>query len=367
MPTTISSVYMSMPVPVPTVDPGPQYANDLNSCISIMDSHTHAPGQGQQITPAGINITTDLSFGGNNATNLRSTRYTAQGGALATGSDIGCTYVAGVDLYFNDVNGNQIRLTQSGGVAGTPGSIANLLFPASVTYVTGTQTFIFQSSTATAGNIDVGSVKIRQVLANANAITLSSPTSLAANYTLTFPPALPTAKRYLALDTSGNIYASSATTDWAIYPANFRGTVTHPTTGGIIVQRGLWRRVGDSMQIRYDFYQNGGGTAGSGVYNINLPAGALIDSTKISFSTNVPAINIAFTGHCGSGFVQTGTNGGLASVFPLNSSALSMYFYNSGLATGGPLIIGDANSGLNASSAAFSFQAQVPIQGWSNA
>ena len=367
MPTTISSVYMSMPVPVPTVDPGPQYANDLNSCIGILDSHTHAPGQGQQITPAGINITTDLSFGGNNATNLRSTRYTAQGGALAAGSDIGCTYVAGVDLYFNDVNGNQIRLTQGGGVAGTPGSIANLLFPASVTYVTGTQTFVFQSSTATAGNIDVGSVIIRQVLANANGITLSSPTNLAANYTLTLPSALPVAKRNLAVDTSGNIYATSAVTDWAIYPANFRGTVTSPTTGGIVIQKGLWRRVGDSMQIRYDFFQNGGGTAGSGVYNINLPAGALIDPAKIPLTFNVVAANIAFTGHCGSGFVQTGSNGGLATVFPLNSSALSMYFYNSALSPGGPLVISDGNSGLNATTAAFSFQAQVPIVGWSNA
>lgn len=358
---------MNLPVPVPTVDPGPQYATDLNTCITSLDSHNHSAGQGQQITPAGINITTDLSFGGNNAINLRSTRYTTQGSALSAGTDIGCTYVTGVDLYYNDVNGNQVRLTQSGAVAGTPGSISNLLFPASVTYVTGSQTFVFQSSTGAAGNIDVGSIKVRQVLASANAVTISSPTNLANNYTLTLPPALPPAKSYMAVDSSGNLYASSGVTDWTIYPGNFRGTTTNPTTGGILIQKALWRRTGDSMQIRYDFFQNGGGTAGSGVYNINLPAGVLIDSTKMPLTSNVVSANIAFTGHCGSGFVQTGSNGGLASVFPLNSSALSMYFYNSALSPGGPLVIGDTNSGLNATTAAFSFQAQVPIQGWTSA
>lgn len=207
MPNTVPSIYMTMPVPVPTVDPGPQYATDLNSCLGILDSHTHAPGQGQQITPAGINITTDLSFGGNNSINLRSVRFTPQGGALATGSDVGCVYVASADLYYNDTNGNQIRLTQSGAVAGTPGSIANLLPPASVTYVTGSQTFVFQSSTATAGNIDAGSIIIRQVLANAKGITLSSPASLAANYTLTLPAALPATSgtKFLTVDGSGNV------------------------------------------------------------------------------------------------------------------------------------------------------------------
>ena len=63
---------MSMPIPVVGVDPGPDYAENLNAALLILDTHDHSPGKGVAITPAGINITSDLPFGGFNATALRS-------------------------------------------------------------------------------------------------------------------------------------------------------------------------------------------------------------------------------------------------------------------------------------------------------
>src|ERR1700676_3434029 len=132
---------MSMPVPVPTVDPGPQYAFDLNSCLSILDQHDHTTGLGNPITPSAMLINADLPFGDFNLYNLRSTRYTVQPSILTLPTDIGCLFVSGVDLWYNDVNGNHIQITALGGVAGTPGSIANLVSPASASYVSGTETF----------------------------------------------------------------------------------------------------------------------------------------------------------------------------------------------------------------------------------
>lgn len=205
MPTTTSSPNMNMPVPIVGADLGPQYAIDINTCLSLIDSHDHSNGNGAKISQAGINITGDVAFNGFNATLLRTTRFSSQGAALAVASDLNCAYVVGNDLYFNDGLGNQIRMTQSGGVAGTPGSIAGLAAPASATYIPASTKFVWQSNMNTSADMDIGSLIIRQNSASANGITISSPAALAANYSLTLFPSLPSTKRQVSVDASGNI------------------------------------------------------------------------------------------------------------------------------------------------------------------
>lgn len=206
MPNTNPSANMALPLPIPGVDPGPDYALNNNVCFTLIDQHDHSIGKGVPIAPAGLNINTDLTFQNQNATNFRSTRFFIQGGLLSGAQDLGCCYVSGVDLYFNDVNGNQVRLTASGAVAGTPGSIANLVAPASATYVAGTPAFVFQSDVSTPANLDGGSLTIRQILASAHGITLASPNSLAANYQWTLPPSLPAGgTRFITINSSGTM------------------------------------------------------------------------------------------------------------------------------------------------------------------
>lgn len=202
MANTVISPVMSMPVPVPGTDPGPQYAFDLNSCLNILDQHDHTPGAGNPITPSAMSINADLTIGSHNLTALRSTRFTAQGAPLALASDLGCVYVSGVDLYYNDENGNQIRLTASGGIAGTPGSISNLVAPASAAYVAGSKTFVFQSDVNQAANIDGGSYILRNIPGTFG-LTLSPPT-LGSNYTITLPT-LPGVSSFLSIDSSGSM------------------------------------------------------------------------------------------------------------------------------------------------------------------
>lgn len=206
MPNTNPSANMALPLPIPGVDPGPDYALNNNVCFTLVDQHDHSIGKGVPIAPAGLNINTDLTFQNQNATNFRSTRFFIQGSLLSGAQDLGCCYVSGVDLYFNDVNGNQVRLTASGAVAGTPGSIANLVSPASATYVAGTPAFVFQSDVSTPANLDGGSLTIRQILASAHGITLASPNSLAANYQWTLPPSLPAGgTRFITINSSGTM------------------------------------------------------------------------------------------------------------------------------------------------------------------
>lgn len=183
----VTSPNMSLTIPVVGQETGPQYATDVNNCMTTIDGHSHVAGSGVLITPAAINLSADLPFLNNNATQLRSVNFTPQGAPLALAADIGCIYVSGVDLYYNDVSGNQIRLTQSGSIVGTAGSIGGLPSgTASASYALGT--FTFQSATLTAANIDAGSYIFRNGTPSSFGLTLQPPNAMGADYSVTLPP-----------------------------------------------------------------------------------------------------------------------------------------------------------------------------------
>lgn len=207
MPTTTISPNMNLPVPVVGVDPGPDWATQINNCMALIDSHTHATGSGVQINPSGIDINADLSFAGNNLTLVRSTRFQNQTSTLSGVADLNCAYSSGTggDLYYNDGSGNKIRITQSGSIVGTTGSIGGLVSPASATYVPANQTFVWQSAANTAANLDCGSVILRNITVSSYGLTLAPPSSLALNYTITLPTIPAVSNNFLTMDTSGNI------------------------------------------------------------------------------------------------------------------------------------------------------------------
>lgn len=210
MPSVTLSPDMNLPIPVVGVDTGPDWANNINACFTIIDGHDHSSGNGVPITPAGLSIITDLSILNNNISQARSVRFQAQLSPLAESTDLGCIYESGVDLYYNDGNGNQIRITESGGVAGTPGSISNLTSPASASYVAASSTFVWQSDTNKAANMDAGSLIVRKLTTSSPGITIQAPSSLASNYALVLP-ALPASQKFMTLDASGNMAAP-----WAV-------------------------------------------------------------------------------------------------------------------------------------------------------
>lgn len=198
---------MGMPIPGVAVTDGPQWAADLDNCLTIVDGHTHTPGSGVQLTPASLNINSDLPFNGNNAITLRSVRFSPQVLPLSLPADIGSLYESGVDLFYNDGNGNQIQLTRAGAVTGTPGSISNLLPPASVTFVAGTATFVFQSAANTPANIDGASFVLRNLTIGSAGLTLSPPNAMGSDFSIVLP-SLPSAQAIVEMDVSGNMTAS---------------------------------------------------------------------------------------------------------------------------------------------------------------
>lgn len=207
----IISPNMGMPVPIVGTDPGPDWANNINSSLSIIDSHDHTAGRGVPVPSAGLNINADLTFQGNNATNLRSTRFTAQGSPISGGSDLGVLYVSGVDLYYNDESGNQIRMTTGGNVNAGAGSITGLPSgTASASFAA--STFTFQSATNTPAIMAVGPLVVGTNTASPHTVTVAPPGGLAANYNLTLPNVLPASTSVLTVDNSGNMAATTSPT-----------------------------------------------------------------------------------------------------------------------------------------------------------
>lgn len=230
MSNTTISPNMNMPIPVVGVDPGPDYATDQNSCFTIIDQHDHSAGNGVPITPDGMDISSDLTFANHSATNLYSLVLTSQSGAL-TGTNF-LSSVSG-NLYFNDGSGNQVQITSAGGVAGSPGSIGSLTSPASATYSAGSKLFTWASGVNKSAAMDNGAITIRETdVASAKGTTIASAASLAADYTLTLPGALPGSTQYFASSSGGTV---SFVTSNSIAAARTRATGTTVGAGGVAI------------------------------------------------------------------------------------------------------------------------------------
>lgn len=199
MANTIPSPNMNMPIPVVSVDPGPDWATNVNASLGVVDQHDHSPGKGVPVTPAGLNISSSLSMGGNNLTNTGAIVFNP-GAVLAL---LQALYVSGVDLYYTDGNGNQIQITASGSVTGATGTITGLSSPASASFSGGTFTFLTTGTVPS--TLSAGPIFISRVATSPAGVTVAASSSQATNYSLTLPVALPASTSLLQVDSSGNV------------------------------------------------------------------------------------------------------------------------------------------------------------------
>jgi hypothetical protein len=288
MANTVISPDMRQPVPVVSVDPGPDWANNINACLSIIDGHNHTPGSGVPITPAAININSDLPFNNNNLITARSVRFQPQGSPLNLPADLGALFEQGVDLYYIDGSGNVIRLTQSGAPAGATGTITGLPSGTASASFAGT-TFTFQSATNTPASLAVGPVTIAQAVPSGFGVTLSANGAESTNYNLTLPVALPAVTgSFLSSDLSGNLSFVNYSDPWTPYTPTYSTGVT--VTGGSLVQ---WRKVGQNMEIYADL-EFSTLSSPSGNFSVSLPTGFTIATADYPNGTANPFGNCYF-------------------------------------------------------------------------
>jgi microcystin-dependent protein len=211
MSTTLTTPYMNLMLPIPTLELGPAWAFDLNSALGLVDSHNHTAGMGQLVPVAGLNINADLPLNGNNLTLVRSTRYNNQSTALTLPADINSTYVVSGNLFYNNATGQAVQITNgttlnisgTGTIGGDYGSFG---VPASVVYfVSPSHTYYFYQDTNQFAPIAGGPLTISGTTVSANGVTIGVSNTLAAPYSLTLPSALPSVTSFVTSDNAGQL------------------------------------------------------------------------------------------------------------------------------------------------------------------
>lgn len=198
------STYMGFPISTIGVDSGLDWETNINAALTAIDSHNHSPGQGQQVQPNGLNISSDLTFQSNNATSLRAARFTPQDSEIPnSGDDVGELYVSGNELYYNDVTGgNQVQLTSNGAVNATSSGISD--GTASAAFSAGV--LVVKSTSTSGANIKMQSAVLTNSGDLTNTLTLQAPT-LSGSITETLPP-IPGSTGFMIMATNGNMAAT---------------------------------------------------------------------------------------------------------------------------------------------------------------
>lgn len=199
----ILSPAMSLPIPGVGSESGPNYALDVNSCLSLLDAHDHSSGRGVQVTPSGLNINANLAFNTNYIQSLGAATFSAQSAPLVA---LQTLYVAPgtesppvQDLWYTDSSGTAIQLTAGGVVNATIGSLPG------ENYSAGTFFWKQGSGSTTPANFDIGSITLRpNVASTAYGVILGPPVSIASQYNIALP-LLPASARVLSIDNSGNM------------------------------------------------------------------------------------------------------------------------------------------------------------------
>jgi len=290
--SVVISPNMNLPVPVVGVEPGPNYASDVNNSLTIIDGHTHNVGSGVAITPSAININTDLTFAGQNATTLKTVRFQPQASAIAsTSPNVGCLFVAtssgNNELFYNDSSGNQVQITLAGVLNATSSGIAS--GTASAAFSGGV--LVVNAATNTPANIQVASVLLGNNVASSKFLTLSPPNAMGANYSLVLP-GIPGSTSFMTLDTSGNMGASISTAS-GITGSNITSNVN--LAGKAVQENGLNVVVSNTNAtnslaiIRGCVDASGSIISGEG-FTVSRPATGTFNITFSSAFADLPAV-----------------------------------------------------------------------------
>jgi hypothetical protein len=176
---------MNLTLPTVSQTPGPSWANQINSNLTVIDSHNHSPGNGASIPSAALNINADVGFGTYSAVGLGSTQYVNQLASTAACA----VYAFNGELYYNNSSAVPVQITSGGAVVGPSGNWTNLAPPAIAGYNVGTGTFSFQSNALTFGTLQGASLKL-QANTSSQPITLTA-SAATTSYVLTLPVVAP--------------------------------------------------------------------------------------------------------------------------------------------------------------------------------
>lgn len=350
---TTPNTSLSLPTPGTTI--GPQWAEDLNVALELVDLHDHTSGKGVPVPTAGLNINADLSFASNAALALKHAGFTSDSVDPAIA---GAVYVKNGDLYFTSANNTAVQLTDGTAIKGTAGNISGLGDgDSSAVFNDFTEDFTFRFDSGDYfAAFNIGEIRLYPFDGSNEytaPITIKSPLALASAYQLTLPLSLPLADNILSVTTAGVIQqglgngtaslpslAFASDPDSGVYRigANNIGVAVNATkildvaTTGLSVTGALAATgaiTGASLNIGSGTITSGAITGGALTGNsLSIVGGGAISGGSITGSS----LNV------GSGALTAGT----ASVTSINTSsggAVRMKVYTGTVSAGGSVTL----------------------------
>ncbi len=122
---------MLLVLPVPEVQVGPDWAQNIVDALQKIDTHDHSSNNGAKVTPAGILINANLDMKSYKAINSLAVAFSDAG---ATDLEPGKLYRIGQNLWYNNQAGVPVQIT-SGTAVAAPGAGAFVAdVPASYPY-----------------------------------------------------------------------------------------------------------------------------------------------------------------------------------------------------------------------------------------
>lgn len=210
--------------------PGTTWASYLNTALTTIDLHDHTSGKGTQVPTAGLSIDADLHF---NTNGILDAEFVQLSTLVAKPTPTVTLYSKGVDLYFQDGVGNEVRITQSAALAGSASSgfggdygLGDEL--ATYSDLTKTYSFLQDTSPSVPAKLYSADISIGEATTSPNVVTIKSPTSLAASYNLTLPTALPASTtQRLVVSTSGVLsYEANESKSWVHFRQTSNDTIS---------------------------------------------------------------------------------------------------------------------------------------------
>jgi len=182
------------------------YYDSIDAILDRLDSHDHSAGKGVKLTPASINITSNLAFNDNAITEAKYLQYVNQD---AHPTPTTATYFKDGFFYIRTPSGTNIQLTTAtgfngalvGGIGGdysTSGAILE--------YDSLSEAYSFFRETNFYASIKTGDITIYETdeEGTTNGITFKAPDGLATSYDLVLPADAPaTSDSVMVVNTSG--------------------------------------------------------------------------------------------------------------------------------------------------------------------
>lgn len=171
---------------------------------------------------------------------------------------------------------------------------------------------------------------------------------------------------WLASDGSNWVILQHKTaTPWTTYTMTIGATGTPPTKGTVSVDQAVWRRVGDSVEIQYTYYQTAAGSGGSGTYKFPLPSGITADTAKVSVGT-APPDNATAIGYLYDWTSANTDGGGVVFLYDSSNMYLRIVADFSGAAVANSnMTVSGGTRGLERTQMGYKFRVTIPVSGWS--